>query len=75
MKFSPQFLALLAVVRQASAQVTAAPCPSCAAEIAAVPSCASSCISSAAATNAHCADGDFSCQCASATVIQNAAVG
>jgi hypothetical protein len=41
----------------------------------AVPECASSCINSAAVTNAKCATDDYECQCSSSAVIQNAAIG
>ncbi|ERT00368.1 hypothetical protein HMPREF1624_03739 [Sporothrix schenckii ATCC 58251] len=64
--------ALLAV---AQAQVTPPPCSPCTAAIAAVPSCASGCILSAAVTNAGCTDGNYACQCAQSAAIQNAALG
>jgi hypothetical protein len=65
------FTALLAV---AQAQVTPPPCSACSTAIAAVPSCATGCILSAAVTNAGCTNGDYSCQCSKSAAIENAAL-
>ncbi|CAK7212757.1 hypothetical protein SCUCBS95973_001571 [Sporothrix curviconia] len=73
MQYSLTFLATLVAVAQA--QITPPPCSPCTAAIAAVPSCATDCILSAAVTNAGCTDGDYACQCSASAAIQNAALG
>ncbi|CAK7206492.1 hypothetical protein SEUCBS139899_009288 [Sporothrix eucalyptigena] len=72
MKSAVAFLAVLVVAAQA--QITPPPCPACTAAIAAVPSCATDCILSAAVTNAGCTDGDYACQCSQSAAIENAAL-
>lgn len=66
--------AALLSVTTVHAQITPPPCSPCTNAIAAVPSCATGCILSAAVTNAGCPDGNYSCQCASSAAIQDAAL-
>lgn len=72
MQFTLSILTALLAVAQA--QITPPPCSPCSTAIAAVPSCASDCILSAAVTNAGCTDGDYPCQCSQSAAIENAAL-
>ncbi|EFX05101.1 hypothetical protein CMQ_5363 [Grosmannia clavigera kw1407] len=66
--------ALLVLFTATAVRAQAAACPPCAAQIALVPVCATDCIESAAVTNVGCVNGDYACQCASSSAIQNAAL-